>query len=358
MDKLEFYGTEGKFKTLIASYLTGRYQKGTLNNNTNTNSSSKWETIKNGVPQGSILGPLFFLLCINDLPKIITKNHSMVLFADNTSLLLTGSNKLDFSININQSLRNIISWFNRSLLTLNLNKTHYVEFRTKNYYQVKTTVKYGHNDISNSTETKFLVLVIDDTLSWNQYIDQIATKLCSACYALRNLKCIVPHSTLRTICYAYIYFILSFSQIFWGRSSNANKLFILHKKIVRIITNSGVKESFREAFKNMQIMILYSQYIFSLILFTVNNKHLFTPNNEIHKYKTRNNTNLYLPTVNINRFYKRPYISGSKSFTHLPQHIKILANDMKSFKSSLKSFLQHSFCSSEAYYEYNDDKDM
>jgi hypothetical protein len=71
MDKLEFYGTEGNFKTLIVSYLNGRYQKVTLNNNTNTSSSSKWEMIKNGIPQGSILGPLFFLLYINDLLKII-----------------------------------------------------------------------------------------------------------------------------------------------------------------------------------------------------------------------------------------------------------------------------------------------
>jgi hypothetical protein len=307
MDKLEFYVIEGKFKALIASYLTGRYQKVTLNKNTNTNSSSKWEMIKNSVPQGSILGPLFFLLYINDLPKIITKNNSMVLFADATSLLITGSNKLDFNININQLLCNIISWFNSNLLTLKLNKTHCVEFRTKNNYQVKTTVKYEHNDISSSTETKFLGLIIDETLSWSQHIDQIATKLCSACYALRNLKHIVPQSTLRTIYYAYIHSILSFGIIFSGRSSNANKLFILQKKIVRIITNSGVRESCREAFKNMQIMT-YSQYIFSQILFTVNNKHLFTPSNEIHKYKTRNNTDLHLPTVNITKFYNGLYM--------------------------------------------------
>ena len=103
INKLEFYGIEGKFKTLIASYLTGRHQKVPLNNNTNNNSSSKWEMIKNDVPQGSILGPLFFLLCINDLPKIIIKNNCMVLFADDTSLLITCFNKLDFNININQS---------------------------------------------------------------------------------------------------------------------------------------------------------------------------------------------------------------------------------------------------------------
>jgi hypothetical protein len=70
----------------------------------NTNSSLKWELIKNSVPQGSILGPLFLLLYINDLPKIITNNNSMVLFAENTSLLITDSNNLHINININQSI--------------------------------------------------------------------------------------------------------------------------------------------------------------------------------------------------------------------------------------------------------------
>jgi len=96
----------------------------------------------------------------------------------------------------------------------------------------------------------------------------------------------------------------------------------------KIITNTGVRESCREAFKNMEIM-MYSQYIFSLILFTVKNKHLFSSNREIHKYITRNNTNLHLPTVNITKFHKGPYILGSKAFNHLPRHIKILVNDMK-----------------------------
>jgi hypothetical protein len=123
----------------------------------------------------------------------------MFLFADDTILLITGFNKLDFNINITQSLRSIISWFNSSLLTLNFSNTHYVEFRSKNYYHFETTVKYEHKDIYSSAETKFLGLIIDETLSWNQHIDQIATKLCSACYALRNLKHIVPQSILRTM---------------------------------------------------------------------------------------------------------------------------------------------------------------
>ena len=113
-----------------------------------------------------------------------------------------------------------------------------------------------------------------------------------------------------------------------------------------------------EAFKNMEIM-MYSQYIFSLIVFAVKNKHLFTSNNEIHTYKTRNYLNFHLPTVNLTIFYKGPYISGTKAFNHLPRHIKILVNDMKCLKLSLKRFLcHHSFYSIEEYYEHTDDKDM
>ena len=78
----------------------------------------------------------------------------MVLFADDASLLITDSNDLDFNININQSSRNMISWFNSNLLLLNFNKTPLVEFRTKNYYQVKPKVKYEHKNTSNSADTK------------------------------------------------------------------------------------------------------------------------------------------------------------------------------------------------------------
>ena len=162
--------------------------------------------------------------------KIITKNNSMVLFADTTNLLIIGFNKLDFNININQSLRGTISWFNSNLLTLNFNKTHYVEFRTKNYYRVETTVKCEHKDVSNSTETKFLGLIFDETLSWNQHSDQIATKLSSACYALRNLKHIVPQPTLRTTYYAHIHSILSYSIRFWGADPPMLIIYLFYRR--------------------------------------------------------------------------------------------------------------------------------
>jgi hypothetical protein len=140
LEKLEFYGVEGKFKTLIESHLTGKYQRVALNNITNNNSSSKWELLKCGMPRGSILGPLFFLIYINDLPTIVNNNNNMVLFADDTSIIITDTHQRDFNINANQTFQDINTWFKVNLLTLNLNKTQYLEFRTKNYYNVNTQI--------------------------------------------------------------------------------------------------------------------------------------------------------------------------------------------------------------------------
>jgi hypothetical protein len=109
----------------------------------------------------------------------------------------------------------------------------------------------------------------------------------TACYALRNIKHIVPLDTLKVIYFAHIHSIINHGIIFYSSSSYANKVFILQKKIIRILTNTRPRDSCREVFKNMEIMTLYSHYTYSLILYTVNNKYLFNANNEIHKYRTR-----------------------------------------------------------------------
>ena len=101
--------------------------------------------------------------------------------------------------------------------------------------------------------------------------------------------------------------------------------------------------------------IIFSVHIF--ISFTqINNKHVFDTDNEIHKYKTRNNNNLHRPIANLSKFNKGAYISGIKVFNHVPQYIKALTNDHKYFKSTLKRFLyHHSFYSVNEYYEHKDE---
>jgi hypothetical protein len=126
-------------------------------------------------------------------------------------------------------------------------------------------------------------------------------------------------------------------------------------KLYHIITSTRPRDACRKTFKNMEIIILYSQYIYSLFLYTINNKHLFDTNNEIHKYRTRNNNNLHLPVANLSQSNKAPYISCIKVFNHLPQYIKDLTGNQTSFKSTLKMFLyHHSFYSMKEYYKYKE----
>jgi hypothetical protein len=102
-------------------------------------------------------------------------------------------------------------------------------------------------------------------------------------------------------------------------------VFILQKKIIRTITNTKPRYSCRKAFKKLEIMT-YSQYIYSLVLYTVNDKHLFYASNEIRKYKTMNNNTLHLPLAGLSKFNKGAFISGIKVFNHLPQYSILTLN--------------------------------
>jgi hypothetical protein len=127
LDKLIFYGTESKFKSLIKTYINNRFQKVTIGKNVLNNNSSDWVKIKCGVPQGSTRGPLLFLVYINDIPSLANKDSNIVFYADDTSFIITDTNRVDYILHTNSLLTKINNWFLNNVL--NLNKTHYLEFK-------------------------------------------------------------------------------------------------------------------------------------------------------------------------------------------------------------------------------------
>jgi hypothetical protein len=101
-------------------------------------------------------------------------------------------------------------------------------------------------------------------------------------------------------------------------------------------------------------MMMYAQYIYSLVLYIINNKHIFNLNKEIHKHETRVLNNLYLPEIKVIKYSKGAYIAGINVFNHLPLTIKMLVADTTSFKTALNRFLyHHSFYSMNEYYQQN-----
>jgi len=145
---------------------------------------------------------------------------------------------------------------------------------------------------------------------------------------------------------------MSYGIIFGGNAHHSNRIFKIQKRIIRIITNTSSCDSCHHLFKQLQILSLPSQYIFSLLVFVNKNRTLFQSNSEIHYLNTRFNYNLHLPSTNLTLVQKGVLYSGSKIYNHLPSNIKVLSNDAKCFKSTLKSYLiEHTFYSRDEFYQ-------
>jgi len=126
------------------------------------------------------------------------------------------------------------------------------------------------------------------------------------------------------------------------------------KKVLRIMNKSKKMDLYRELFKSMKILPLYSQYIFSLLMYVVNNKHLFTRILEVHNHDTRSAKNVHLPITNLTMYQKGAYFTGINKFNDLPTHIENVTNEIKVFKKNVKRFLlDNSIYSVDEYYNAN-----
>jgi len=257
---MEFYGIVGKANTLIKSYLQNRYQRVQIKKDT-INHCSEWELITDGVPQVSILGPLYFLLYINDLPNATSDLSTPILFADDTSLIISNPNSSQFEKDINTVIQTLHKWFHNNLLFLNFEKTR---FLTKNTNATKLHLIYNNIHISNTEHSKFWGLMINTGLSWKSHIDLLIPKLNTATYVIRSLKQLLNLETLKKAYFSFAHSILSYGFIFWGISNYNKNIFKIQKRIIRIIMNVDSRTSCCSLFKQMGILPLQSQYIYSL----------------------------------------------------------------------------------------------
>jgi hypothetical protein len=165
-------------------------------------------TSRHGVPKGSILGSLLFLLYINDLSKIISDKSNPVLFVDDTSIIITNSYPLAFRNNINEVFREINEWFQGTQLSLNYDKTYFLQFVIKTNKSIpKYLLETNPTPIHS---TKFLGLTVDSSLSWKYHIEELKSKLNKACYAIKSFK---PFMSLEVLKMTYFLMFIQFCHV-------------------------------------------------------------------------------------------------------------------------------------------------
>ena len=163
---------------------------------THNDISSSLNKIQCGVPQVSVLGPILFLLYINDLPNISPVVKS-ILFADDTTLICNDKSIINLENKIKHGTDTLYSWLNINILSLNIDKSNILLFNIRNTYEnVKFKLKIDDTDIKIVNKFKFLGIIIDNKLDWNSQIDYLYSKLSRAIAILKKVNFILNNTLL------------------------------------------------------------------------------------------------------------------------------------------------------------------
>ncbi len=215
-----------------------------------------------GIPQGSILGPLLFLIYINDLPCAL-KFTRTILFADDTNLYASHNNLNTLWNEINKDIESLVTWFKANKLSLNTGKTFYMVFSTKCTTHDLNIVINGNN-IERKESNEFLDIYLDQNLRWDRHIMHCKAKLTSSIYAMNSAKRFLSSKQLLLLYNSLITSYLNYGLSLWGSAPAAkihlNKLVVLQKKAMRIIAHAPYNAHTNDLFLRFRLLKLYDIY--------------------------------------------------------------------------------------------------
>ena len=348
LNKLNAYGIKGTAGNWLRSYLNERNQKCFVNGHFSSN-----RLLQCGVPQGTILGPLLFLIYINDLPNCLIHSRARM-FADDTNLTYASNNIHEINHNLNEDLANVSEWLSANKLTLNQTKTEFMLIGSRqriNTFQSTPLLVINNVPVKQVSHTKSLGVHIDENLSWNVHIEKLSKKVASGIGALKRIRPYVPFTTMQLIykCLVQPYF--DYCSAVWDSCSSylVNKLQKLQNRAARVLTSSSYDTNADYLFESLGWKNLVSQRRFTKAIMVYKSlnglapdylSNMFVDRNSITNYALRDTSNklaLSLPRTN---YLKNSFsYSGAVLWNSLPTELR-QASTLHKFKSDCSNFIQ------------------
>ena len=347
LQKLEYYGIRGVAHQLISSYLLNRVQYTVVDNYESDLASILW-----GVPQGSVLGPLLFLIYINDLPN--SCDMSTWLFADDTALAVSSKHHKVLEEKLNIEANSVQNWLLANKLSIHyVKKTQYMLFtpNNKNNHNLNGFKLYmAENYIERTNAYKYLGVIIDEKLDWKPQISQLCQKLASVCGVISKVRYYLNSKSLMLLYHSLVASRIRYGILCWSTASkyDLKKLDVLHNRVVRYITFSPYRTTLKPLYVKLDVLPLSELIDMQRALFMYNLHYNLLPyafenycSIPSHRYATSysRSKNYTLPPYKSNRGQTSMKFLGPKIWARIPLEIKELNSRKQFVKKTKKYFL-------------------
>ena len=348
VEKLHHYGIRGKCFSWFESYLKNRSQMVSY-----ANQISSLAAVNLGGPPGSILGPLLFLIYINDLSN--SSDHlEYLLFADNTHVFLSGNNITELFSTMNTELEKLAEWFRANLLSLNTKKAVYMfsHKARKKFVMDDCNIYISNSVMSRGESCRFLGVIIDQHLSFKQHIQYLAAKISKNIGIIYRIRRYINIKSVITLYYSFIYPYLNYCNLIWAcnYSTCLKPLLNLQKKFLRVALCLPYNSHTDYAFVNLNILKIHQINNFHLAILMYKVDHhmlprlfdsLFSKISSLHTYSVRSSNNYRSAFAKSVTGSRSIVCMGSKIYSTVPRSITNLSN-LYAFKKALKHFIINS----------------